>query len=66
VELIGSETFGKGIGQFTLPLRRGYAVKATILQWFTPAGINIQGDGIDPDIEYTGEDIIEFALSRIE
>jgi len=66
VELIGSETFGKGIGQLTFPLRRGYAVKATILQWFTPAGINIQGDGIDPDIEYTGEDIVEFALGRIE
>ncbi|HPP36890.1 MAG TPA: S41 family peptidase [Clostridiales bacterium] len=66
VELIGTETFGKGIGQFTLPLRRGYAVKATILQWFTPAGVNIQGDGIDPDIEYTDDDIIEFALSRFQ
>ncbi len=66
VELIGSETFGKGIGQFTMPLRRGYAVKATTLEWMTPAGINIQGDGIDPDIEYTGDDIIQFALARIE
>lgn len=65
VELIGSETFGKGIGQFTMPLRRGYAVKATILEWMTPSGINIQGDGIDPDIEYTGDDIIQFALDRI-
>jgi C-terminal peptidase prc len=65
VELIGLETFGKGIGQFTMPLRRGYAVKATCLEWMTPAGINIQGNGIDPDIEYTGEDIIQFALDRI-
>ena len=65
VELIGSETFGKGIGQFTMPLRRGYAVKATTLEWMTPVGINIQGDGIDPDIEYTGDDIIQFALDRI-
>ncbi len=65
VELIGAETFGKGIGQFTMPLRRGYAVKATMLKWMTPAGINIQGDGIDPDIEYSGDDIIQFALDRI-
>ena len=65
VELIGTKTFGKGIGQFTLPLRRGYAVKATILKWLTPSGLNIQGNGIEPDIEYTGGDIIQYALSRI-
>ena len=65
VELIGTETFGKGIGQFTVPLRRGYAVKATTIKWMTPAGINIQGDGIDPEVEYTGDDIIQFALDRI-
>jgi len=65
VELIGTKTFGKGIGQFTLPLRRGYAVKATILKWLTPTGRNIQGVGIEPDIEYTGDDIIQYALSRI-
>lgn len=65
VELIGTKTFGKGIGQFTLPLRRGYAVKATILKWFTPKGMNIQGNGIDPDVEYTGSDIVQFALDRI-
>lgn len=66
VELIGSKTFGKGIGQFTLPLKRGYAVKATILKWFTPKGINIQGNGIDPEIEYTGDDILQFALARLD
>jgi C-terminal peptidase prc len=65
VELIGSKTFGKGIGQFTLPLKRGYAVKATILQWYTPDGINIQGNGIEPEVEYTGDDILQFALDRI-
>ncbi len=66
VELIGSQTFGKGIGQFTLPLKRGYAVKATILKWFTPKGINIHEKGIEPDLEYTSDDIIQFALDRIE
>jgi len=66
VELIGTRTFGKGIGQFTLPLKRGYAVKATILKWFTPRGINIHEKGIEPDIEYTAEDIVQYALERIE
>ncbi|MEN6314647.1 MAG: S41 family peptidase [Clostridiaceae bacterium] len=65
VDLIGSETFGKGIGQYTLPLKRGYAVKATILKWFTPKGINIQGDGIDPEIGYTGDNILQFALDKL-
>ncbi|MGI6669846.1 MAG: S41 family peptidase [Acetivibrionales bacterium] len=65
VELIGTKTFGKGIGQFTLPLRHGYAVKATILEWYTPKGVNIHGNGIEPDIEYTGEDILQFAIDRI-
>lgn len=66
VELIGTKTFGKGIGQYTLDLKRGYAVKATILKWYTPNGINIQGNGITPDIEYTEEDIIQFALNRLK
>lgn len=66
VELIGTKTFGKGIGQFTLPLKRGYAVKATILKWFTPKGVNIQGNGIEPDIEYAADDILQFALKEID
>lgn len=61
VTLIGEKTFGKGIGQYTLPLKRGFAVKATILQWYTPNGVNIQGNGIDPDIEYTDKNILEYA-----
>ncbi|MGE5613144.1 MAG: S41 family peptidase [Bacillota bacterium] len=65
VELIGTRTFGKGIGQYTLPLRHGYAVKATILEWYTPKGVNIHGNGIEPDIEYEGEDILQFAIDRI-
>lgn len=66
VELIGERSFGKGIGQFTLPLKNGYAVKATVLQWYTPKNINIQGKGIDPDVPYTGENILDFALSRLK
>ena len=65
VTLIGETTFGKGIGQFTMPLKRGFAVKATTLLWYTPAGENIQGKGIKPDINYTGNDILNYALLKL-
>ena len=65
VTLLGEKTFGKGIGQYTLPLKRGFAVKATILQWFTPKGANIQGNGIEPDIIHTEGDMLQFALDMI-
>lgn len=63
---IGTTSFGKGIGQITLPLRRGFAVRATIMQMQSPSGQNIQGVGITPDIYYHGEDIINLALSVID
>jgi hypothetical protein len=65
VVLIGDTTYGKGIGQFTMPLKNGFAVKATTMLWYTPNDVNIHKKGIDPDIYYTGEDIIDFALSSI-
>ncbi len=66
VTLIGDTTFGKGIGQYTLRLTGGYAVKATVLLWYTPDGENIQGNGIKPDIFYTGEDAVENALKWLQ
>jgi hypothetical protein len=66
VTLIGERTFGKGIGQYTLPLKKGFAVKATILQWFTPKGAHIQGKGIAPDILYKEKDVLEFALNTLQ
>lgn len=65
IQLIGDTTFGKGIGQFTLPLKRGFAVKATILLWNTPKGVNIQGKGIAPDIFYPQGDVLQLALQKL-
>lgn len=62
---IGEKTFGKGIGQFTLPLRQGYAVKATVMKWYSPKDYNIHQIGITPDIFYTKEDIIDFAVKQL-
>ncbi|MCX7708643.1 MAG: S41 family peptidase [Clostridia bacterium] len=66
VTLVGEPTYGKGIGQYTMPLKRGYAVKATTMLWYTPSGYNVQGKGIPPDITYTAEDIIDFSIKAIQ
>ena len=48
--LIGTQTFGKGIVQSLFPLSDGSAVKITVSRYYTPAGNNIHGVGITPDI----------------
>jgi carboxyl-terminal processing protease len=48
--LIGSTTFGKGLVQETFPLPDGGAIKLTVARYRTPAGRDIEGVGITPDI----------------
>jgi len=62
VTLIGTTTFGKGIGQAEFKLKYGYVLKATVLELKTPNGNSIHKKGINPDIEYKNTDIIEYAL----
>ena len=50
--LIGTKTFGKGIVQKVQAFGNdGEGIKMTVSEYFTPAGINIHGIGIEPDIE---------------
>ena len=50
--LIGTKTFGKGIVQKVQGFGSdGEGIKMTVSEYFTPAGINIHGIGIEPDIE---------------
>lgn len=50
--LVGNKTFGKGIVQKVQRFGDdGEGIKMTISEYFTPAGINIHGIGIEPDIE---------------
>lgn len=65
VTTVGSQTFGKGVGQVTLPLRRGFAVRATTILFESPLGNIIHNIGIAPDIEFFGDDIIDFAIDII-
>lgn len=49
--IVGTTTYGKGIVQRIISMEDGSAVKLTISAYFTPSGRNIQGTGIEPDIE---------------
>ena len=49
--LVGTQTFGKGIVQQTMPLSDGSAVKLTVETYYTPSGDCIHKKGIKPDIE---------------
>ena len=64
---IGENTFGKGIGQVTVPLTGGYAVRATVLLVNGPDGGNIHITGIEPDIPAGADDYpVDMALAKIE
>ena len=49
--LVGKRTYGKGIVQTIMPLTDGSALKVTTSQYFTPSGVCIQGEGIEPDYD---------------
>lgn len=67
VVTIGADTFGKGIGQVTIPLTGGYAVRASVLLVTGPDGENIHRTGIAPMV-YGGEDgdWVQQALDLLE
>ena len=48
--LVGTGTFGKGLVQAVLTLKDGSGLKYTRSRFFTPSGVCINGDGIEPDI----------------
>lgn len=47
--IIGAKSYGKGSVQEVIPLDEGGTLKVTIARWFTPAGRNIDKEGIEPD-----------------
>lgn len=58
-KIVGQKTFGKGSVQTVEELPNGGQLKVTVARWYTPNGININQEGIKPDIEVaiTPEDI---------
>ena len=65
VTTIGQTSVGKAVGQVTLPMRRGFAVRATVIYIQTPDGGSIHDVGLEPDIYLYDEDFIEFALELL-
>ena len=49
-QLLGEKSFGKGSVQQLVDLPGNSAVKVTIAKWITPNGVNLNHNGLDPDI----------------
>ena len=49
--IVGTTTYGKGVVQQIFNLSDGTCMKLTISEYFTPKGRNIDGKGIEPDVE---------------
>ena len=52
--IVGTQTFGKGVVQYVLPVgTRGAGMQLTVAQYYTPNGNEVHKVGITPDIEAT-------------
>ena len=58
---VGMTSFGKGSVQQLDRLRSGGTLKVTVARWYTPDGLNIDQEGIEPheEAERTEEDFLE-------
>ena len=50
--IVGEKSYGKGLVQKLFPLENGAAIQMTVSHYFTPNGQEIDGKGIQPNIEY--------------
>ena len=48
--IMGTETFGKGATYTFIELADGSAIYIPTLQWYTPSGRPLGGDGVQPDV----------------
>ncbi len=48
--IVGSQSFGKGSVQTLVPISKDEAIKLTTALYYTPAGREIQAEGITPDV----------------
>jgi carboxyl-terminal processing protease len=50
-KLVGEKSFGKGSVQKLIRFNNESVLKVTVARWFTPAGKNIDKEGVTPDVE---------------
>lgn len=55
-ELVGETTFGKGVIQEVFPLSHGGGVIFTVSKYYLPDGIDLNGEGLEPDILVSEEE----------
>lgn len=48
--VVGTTTFGKGIVQQIIPLQDGTGMKVTMAKYYTPNGVCIHEEGVEPDV----------------
>lgn len=60
--IVGTRTFGKGSVQSVVKLGDGSGLKMTVARYYTPNGVSIQAEGINPDLEI--EDVDAEAFSK--
>jgi carboxyl-terminal processing protease len=65
--IIGTTSFGKGSVQEFSSFTAGDVLKVTVARWYTPAGNNIDKEGIEPDViqELSETDIINNIDSQL-
>lgn len=66
--IVGTKTLGKGSYNSTFQLGDSSAIYLTVGRWLTPAGREIEGQGITPDyvLTQTGDDEIQWALDFLK
>jgi len=66
--IVGVTSFGKGSVQEFSTFSEGDVLKVTVARWYTPAGQNIDKEGIEPDVvqELTEEDVAGSVDSQLE
>ena len=62
--IAGTKSFGKGSVQSVIPIVNHGAIRITTARYYTPSGVSIQAEGIEPDIEIRPAKIEEVAKTE--
>lgn len=65
VTTIGTNTYGKGTEQVTVPFDDGTSMKYTVAEWLTPNGTSINKVGFQPDVEITEDEVATVGYSPL-
>lgn len=64
-ELVGTQTFGKGLVQNIFRMSDGSALKVTVAKYYTPSGVCIQGEGIPPNHKVEMDDKLSVSIANL-